>query len=282
MKLEIKIKLKKRRKLYRQKNKELLSQYKKQYREINKEEIIKKNKNYKTKNKTIINIKNKEYRKKNHIEALLLSYKHSDQKKKLEFDLDKNFIIDKLKKQDSKCAFCGIVLDLNYSNQNLNNISVDRVNTKIGHIKDNCNITCLFCNFARNDIKIKYYEDFIYSLKTNVVNDYELKKDKNIFGKIRARCLKNDQKKGLCNTLSTSDIRELYNRQDGKCAITKLPLMNVAEYKFPFKPSLDRIDNSQGHTKDNVQIVCIAINYGKNKYTNQDVLDHIEKIKKAV
>lgn len=178
--------------------------------------------------------------------------------------------------------FCNIILELNYNNQNLNNVSVDRINTKIGHIKDNCNIVCLFCNFARNDIEIKYYEDFIKFLKTNIMHDYELKKDTNIFAKIRARCLKNDQKKGLLNTLSTNDTRQLYDKQNEKCAISKLPFINVSKYKFPFKMSLDRIDNSKGHTVDNCQLVCLPINYGKNKYTNQDILDHIEKIKNAV
>jgi len=40
----------------------------------------------------------------------------------------------------------------------------------------------------------------------------------------------------------------------------------------PFSPSFDRIDNTQGYTRDNVQLVCLIYNTAKNAHTHEDLL----------
>jgi hypothetical protein len=47
---------------------------------------------------------------------------------------------------------------------------------------------------------------------------------------------------------------------------------------FPFKPSIDRIDNSKPHNKDNVKIVCMAENYGRNDYDVDKFVEHLKVI----
>jgi len=63
----------------------------------------------------------------------------------------------------------------------------------------------------------------------------------------------------------------LWNNQKGRCAISGYPM------RFPecslFTVSVDRIDPSRAYLKDNVQLVCQGINFGKNKYSNQEMLD---------
>ena len=44
---------------------------------------------------------------------------------------------------------------------------------------------------------------------------------------------------------------------------------------FPFKPSLDRIDNSKGHTKDNVKLVCMAENFARNNFTFDEFQEYL-------
>jgi len=46
--------------------------------------------------------------------------------------------------------------------------------------------------------------------------------------------------------------------------------------KHPFKPSIDRIDNSKGYTKDNIKITWLIENYCKNSFSEEDVLRFCE------
>jgi hypothetical protein len=85
--------------------------------------------------------------------------------------------------------------------------------------------------------------------------------------------IKNRSKKKNWNyDIDTNFIQELFNKQGGKCAITKIPFIfnsiknKTPNKKDPFAPSLDRIDSSKGYTKDNVRIVCIIVNYALNEF----------------
>jgi len=43
--------------------------------------------------------------------------------------------------------------------------------------------------------------------------------------------------------------------------------------------SVDRVNNDKSHTADNCQLVCLAINYGKNDNTNDGAIEYIKKIR---
>lgn len=66
-------------------------------------------------------------------------------------------------------------------------------------------------------------------------------------------------------------LLDLWDKQRGQCAVSKYPMI------YPectlFSVSVDRIDPKGGYTKDNVQLVCQGINFAKNKYSNQEMLD---------
>lgn len=57
-------------------------------------------------------------------------------------------------------------------------------------------------------------------------------------------------------------LKGLYDAQEGRCALTGIAF----EYKDangrqrPFSPSIDRVDNSRGYTKDNCRLICTALN----------------------
>jgi hypothetical protein len=63
---------------------------------------------------------------------------------------------------------------------------------------------------------------------------------------------------------------ELYNRQDGCCAVSgvkfNLERFDDALVKHPFAPSIDRILASGGYTEDNVRLVCVAVNFGMGQW----------------
>ena len=71
----------------------------------------------------------------------------------------------------------------------------------------------------------------------------------------------------------TTDLTEAWIREriECGCAVTGAPF-SFGSSRHPWQPSLDRIDCSEGYTKDNVQVVCLIYNLAKNQYTHADVL----------
>jgi hypothetical protein len=70
--------------------------------------------------------------------------------------------------------------------------------------------------------------------------------------------------------LTIDHLMDLWQKQDGKCALTGKKM----EHKFNslFTVSVDRIDSSRGYLQGNVQLLCQAINYAKNCFTNEQFL----------
>ena len=68
-------------------------------------------------------------------------------------------------------------------------------------------------------------------------------------------------KKLPCN-ITRKFIRDLNMKQDGRCALTGISFHDAKkdEIRRPFIPSIDRIDRTKGYTKDNVRLVCNAVN----------------------
>lgn len=85
--------------------------------------------------------------------------------------------------------------------------------------------------------------------------------------------------------LDVEYLKQLWENQNGTCPYTNIkmilpPTTNAYyTYKSLLKASLDRIDSSKGYIKGNVEFVCMFINYGKNSYDRNEVVDIIKKIK---
>jgi len=71
--------------------------------------------------------------------------------------------------------------------------------------------------------------------------------------------------RGAENTLTVSDINEIYEHQNGLCYWFKVPLIPSKNKKHPQQPSLDRIDRDKGYTRDNVVLSCYSANIGRNE-----------------
>lgn len=78
------------------------------------------------------------------------------------------------------------------------------------------------------------------------------------------------KKKKIEFELSTDFIVEMWEKQNGKCALTQIefliPQERTGGKASPFAPSIDRIDSSKGYEKDNVRLVCVAVNYALNEF----------------
>jgi len=79
-------------------------------------------------------------------------------------------------------------------------------------------------------------------------------------------------------------LRQVWVQQNGICPYTGikmlLPPSSSKYHKINSlkKASLDRIDSRRGYVRGNVEFVCLAINYAKNKHTKNEMLDFINDV----
>lgn len=75
-------------------------------------------------------------------------------------------------------------------------------------------------------------------------------------------------------------LYELLKSQDGKCRASGIDLEFSVEDglrgRSPWSPSLDRIDSSNGYTKNNVQFVCLMYNLCKSTWTHEQVMKFVK------
>ena len=66
--------------------------------------------------------------------------------------------------------------------------------------------------------------------------------------------------------LTVEDVWEIYAQQAGKCAFTDFPMENYRDgkgTKNPYNISIDRIDPRGDYVRENIQLVCYAVNMMK-------------------
>ena len=89
------------------------------------------------------------------------------------------------------------------------------------------------------------------------------------------------KKKNVEYSITLEDLKDLWEQQNGLCAVTKLKLVtkfrNDKRLDTPYQASVDRIDNFKGYTKDNCRWVCLMFNYARNTFSDDQVLDFISK-----
>jgi hypothetical protein len=79
--------------------------------------------------------------------------------------------------------------------------------------------------------------------------------------------------------LTLDYLKLLWEAQNGICLYTgykmDLPINTKQHNKLhtPFSASLDRIDSSKGYIQGNVEFVCLAVNYAKNTFSREDILE---------
>lgn len=79
------------------------------------------------------------------------------------------------------------------------------------------------------------------------------------------------KKKGMESSIDVDTIIDMLRRQSFRCAVTLLPFdlewrKKSGAARNAFAPSLDRIDNSLGYSRENCRIVLSAVNYAMNEW----------------
>lgn len=79
-----------------------------------------------------------------------------------------------------------------------------------------------------------------------------------------------ERKKIKC-FVTVKDLHDVWQKQNGLCAYTKLPLTSQAHQLNTV--SLDRIDSDKDYTADNIQLVCVPINRMKLDMTEDQFIN---------
>jgi hypothetical protein len=77
-------------------------------------------------------------------------------------------------------------------------------------------------------------------------------------------------------------IKDLYEKQNGKCYWFNVDLQPSNICKYPWQPSLDRLDRDKGYTKDNVVLACYTANIGRNTNDKETFEAFVIDLKKAL
>lgn len=85
-----------------------------------------------------------------------------------------------------------------------------------------------------------------------------------------------DKKKGFNCDIDLEYLLNLLNVQNYRCKLSNILLTHQRNLK---SVSIDRIDSTKGHTKDNIQLVCKFINLGKGNKSDSEVLSILSEIR---
>lgn len=95
--------------------------------------------------------------------------------------------------------------------------------------------------------------------------------------------LKNDKAQGIydptAKRLSVNDVYEIYHQQKGRCYWSNVPMRFPGIGTSIFQISVDRVDCSKGHTKDNIVLVCLGTNLARNASKTEDLVEWLDAIK---
>lgn len=83
------------------------------------------------------------------------------------------------------------------------------------------------------------------------------------------------RRRGSACDVDAEYLLGMYDAQDGRCAISGLPMTTfhgLGYKRCPTNISIDQIDAGAGYIKGNVQLVCWIVNAMKQQMTNEQVI----------
>lgn len=84
--------------------------------------------------------------------------------------------------------------------------------------------------------------------------------------------------KKLAFALTDDDLRELLTLQDYCCALTGIPFAadrgDATEcFRAPYRPSIDRIQATDGYVRSNVRLVLVAVNIARGEWGDAQLIE---------
>lgn len=110
---------------------------------------------------------------------------------------------------------------------------------------------------------------------------YNYKGYKDLRGSYLSKMRLLSARRGRPFTVDVKFLWELFQKQDGKCALSGVPIHFSPDYaKWNQTASLDRIDSNGGYTPDNVQWVHKDLNRMKSNFTQEQFIEYCTMVAK--
>ena len=88
-------------------------------------------------------------------------------------------------------------------------------------------------------------------------------------------------KKGIPFNLTKEYLKELWDEQEGKCAISGIEMtFDQCKGRTATNVSIDQINPNEGYVIGNVQLVCMAVNQFKSDFSMDEIYMFCESILK--
>lgn len=88
--------------------------------------------------------------------------------------------------------------------------------------------------------------------------------------------------KNIAFTITLEDIVTLWNKQNGKCAISGIEMTyELQKGRTPTNVSIDKIDRTKGYVPENIQLVCMACNQMKSDMSEEELYSFCKNIIKT-
>lgn len=107
------------------------------------------------------------------------------------------------------------------------------------------------------------------SCKTCALDKVKIDRAKHWARTLRNEIQRRHNQTGIEVEIDEEFILQLYESQGGRCYWSGLRMIPSPQNKYPFQPSVDRIDNSKGYTKTNVVLCCFSMNMGRNSISKE-------------
>ena len=164
---------------------------------------------------------------------------------------------------------------------------------KVKHISDDGKVLCLVCNIYKDENEFNVSKtNWFRKHKDRRCKDCKIKQYHKRRISNRGDCglerliterycgLRDRAKdKGLIVDFDKTYLKYLWEQQKGLCAISGVEMTTkVFSGRVPTNLSVDRINSMLGYTKQNIQLVCMAVNQMKNDLIHDELIFFCNKI----
>ncbi len=177
-----------------------------------------------------------------------------------------------------------------------NSMSLDRIDSSKGYIKNNIQIISYRANIIKNDITLELFKKIVsnfkkFKLEEHAIDDntrsiiinnrlqqikenFRENKDFNRLNHIESRLLgsakRRIKKSKLELNINLNYIRSIWPL-DNRCPILEEKFVFGKNVVNDFSATIDRIDNSKGYIKGNIRIIANKANVVKNKASLEEL-----------
>jgi hypothetical protein len=185
------------------------------------------------------------------------NYIRSANDKNLVFGLSQD-VFDEIIK--APCCYCGIIQERGFN-------GIDRMNSEVGYVADNCVSCCQMCNYMKSSLSVDAFLGRVEHILTHngringrlfpeMFPDYTSAS----YTEYKNRA----SKKNLDFALSQDEYLRLITQDCYLCGKNS---------NSQHLNGIDRIDNNKGYVMDNVKPCCANCNYMKKNYILEDVFN---------